>query len=304
MEPMSVYILGCGSALPTRRHLPSAQVLSVRGKLFLIDCGEGTQLQFRHTHLNYNKILDVFISHLHGDHCFGLIGLISTMGMLGRHAPLTIHAPSELETLMRPHLDFFCNGLPYEVIFKSFNPATSSCIYEDRSLEVFTLPLNHRIQSAGFLFKEKPRDRHLIKEWLTFYDIPLREYPAIKAGADYITPEGETVPNAKLTKPATPNRSYAYVSDTTYHAPLIPLLKDVDLLYHEATFAEAERKRAKATFHSTAADAGRMAAAAGVKRLILGHFSARYHNESTLLDEAKAHFGAVELADEGLTFEI
>jgi ribonuclease Z len=304
MDPMSVHILGCGAALPTRRHLPSAQVLSVRGKLFLIDCGEGTQLQFRHTHFNYNKIHDVFISHLHGDHCFGLIGLISTMGMLGRHAPLTIHAPAELETLMRPQLDFFCNALPYEVIFEAFNPKVHGCIYSDRSLEVFSLPLNHRIQAAGFLFREKPGDRHLIKEWLTFYTIPLCELPAIKAGADYLTPEGVVVPNAKLTTPPSPCRSYAYVSDTTYHAPLIPLLKGVDLLYHEATFAEAESKRAKATFHSTAADAGRMAAAAGVKRLVVGHFSARYVEESLLLEEAKAHFEASELADEGLVFQI
>lgn len=301
---MSVYILGCGSALPTRRHLPAAQVLSVRGKLFLIDCGEGTQLQFRHTHFNYNKIFDVFISHLHGDHCFGLIGLISTMGMLGRHAPLTIHAPAELETLLQPQLAFFCKGLPYEVSFKAFDPSQSSCIYSDRSLDVYTLPLNHRIQAAGFLFKEKPGDRHLVKEWLTYYDIPLCELPAIKAGADYMTPSGELVPNTKLTLPATPSRSYAYVSDTAYHPSLIPLIKGVDLLYHEATFAEAERKRAKATFHSTAADAGRMAAAAEVKRLVLGHFSARYMEESHLLEEAKALFNAVELADEGFVFEI
>lgn len=301
---MSVHILGCGSALPTRRHLPSAQVLSVRGKVFLIDCGEGTQLQFRQTHFNFNKVFDIFISHLHGDHCFGLIGLISTMGMLGRHAPLTIHAPAELETLMRPQLDFFCNGLPYEVVFQAFEPSRLTCIYEDRSLQVYTLPLNHRIQAAGFLFREKPGDRRPIKEWLTYYNIPLSELPAIKAGADYVTPDGERIPNARLTKPGPVGRSYAYVSDTAYHPPLIPLLNGVDLLYHEATFAEAERKRAKATFHSTAADAARMAAAAGVKRLVLGHFSARYVDEAVLLEEAKAHFSVVELANEGLVFEI
>ena len=304
MGQFDLHILGCGSALPTRRHLPSAQILNVRGKLFLIDCGEGTQLQFRHTKLNYNKIFDIFISHLHGDHCFGLIGLISTMGMLGRHAGITIHAPKELEMIMRPQLDFFCKELPYEVRFISFNPGVSEMIYEDRSLEVHTIPLKHRIPSAGFLFSEKPNERHVLKDMLDFYKVPIREIPGIKKGNDFMTADGELVSNNRLTTPATPSKSYAYCSDTAYTESFLPLIKGVDLLFHEATFSEEEKERSASTLHSTAAQAGRIARLAGVKRLLIGHFSARYINDNILLREAKSEFDNVLLADENMMIEI
>jgi ribonuclease Z len=304
MDRFDLHILGCGSALPTRRHLPAAQVLNVREKLFMIDCGEGSQLRFRHTKLNYNKIYDIFISHLHGDHCFGLIGLISSMGMLGRVAPLTIHAHADLELLLRPQLDYFCKELKYEVRFESFDPSVHALIYEDRSLQVFTLPLKHRILTAGFLFREQDRDAHIRKDMMEFYRIPLRCLPGIKKGDDFTTDEGVVVPNDRLTVPATPARSYAYCSDTAYYEKLIPYIKGVDLLYHEATFDESEKDRARATFHSTAAMAGRMAKEAGVKKLLIGHFSARYTDEKGLLAEAKAVFDQTVLADEGLFLEI
>lgn len=304
MERFELTILGCGSALPTRRHLPAAQVLNVNDKLFLIDCGEGTQLQFRYTKLNYNKIYDAFISHLHGDHCFGLIGLISTMGLLGRKAPFTIHAHPDLERMLQPQLDYFCAALPFEVRFESFNPSKHELIYEDRSVQVFTLPLKHRVPTAGFLFKEQERDAHLQKDVLAFYRVPLKDYPAIKKGADFVTEEGEVVPNERLTKPARKARSYAYCSDTTYSKTLIPLLEGVDLLYHEATFDESELARAKETMHSTASMAGKVAAQAGVGKLIIGHFSARYPDEKRILAEAKAQFESVVLAEENLNVEI
>ncbi len=304
MNQFELHILGCGSALPTHRHLPTSQVLNVRGKLFLIDCGEGTQLQFRHTKLNYNRIFDIFISHLHGDHCFGLIGLISTMGMLGRHAALTIHAHKELETLMKPHLDFFCKELPYEVIFKPFNPTKSEIIYEDKSIEVLTIPLKHRIPTAGFLFREKPGERHIKKDMLEIYNIPLKSIPSLKTGEDYITEDGEVIENLKLTTEATPSKSYAYCSDTIYTESIIPIIKGVDLLFHEATFGETEHKRAAETLHSTAADAGKIAKQANVKKLIIGHFSARYKSEKVLLEEAKKEFDNVILADEKMMIEI
>ena len=304
MERFELNILGCGSALPTRRHLPSAQVLNVRDKLFLIDCGEGTQLQFRSTKLHFNKIYDVFISHLHGDHCFGLMGLISTMGLLGRTAPITIHAHSDLEMMLKPQLEYFCSDLKFEVKFAPFNPSKHALIYEDRSVKVYTLPLKHRIPTAGFLFQEQAREVSIRKDMITFYKIPLREIPKIKKGADFRTPEGEVVPNSRLTFPAIKAKSYAYCSDTTYCQSLIPLIKGVDLLYHEATFLESELTRAKATYHSTAWMAGKIAAEAAVGKLIIGHFSARYTNDKKLLDEAKTQFEHTILAEEGLNVEI
>jgi ribonuclease Z len=304
MDRFDLHILGCGSALPTRRHLPAAQILNVRDKLFMIDCGEGAQLQFRNTKLNYNKIYDIFISHLHGDHCFGIIGLISTMGMLGRTAPLTIHAPRELEILMKPQLDFFCKDLPYEVRFLPFNPLISELIYEDRSIQVLTLPLKHRIPAAGFLFREQQRERHILKEMIDFYKISLKSIPCIKAGANFTTEEGDIIPNDRLTSPPTPSKTYAYCSDTAYYDKLIPLIQGVDVLFHEATFSDSELDRAKKTMHSTASQAARIAKEANVKKLILGHFSARYVNEKLLLNEACQIFPNVVLADEGMFVEI
>jgi len=304
MSSFELHILGCGSALPTRRHLPSAQLLVAGGKQFLIDCGEGTKLQFRHTHLNFNKTQAIFISHLHGDHCFGLIGLISTMGLLGRHAPLYIYAPKELEGLMRPQLDFYCQELTYEVHFVAFDPTKHSCIYTDRTLEVFTIPLRHRIPCAGFLFRERPKDRHILKEWLDTYKVPLRAIPALKAGEDFVTPDGLCIPNSTLTTAPSPPLSYAYVSDTAYNPSILPIIQGVDLLYHEATFANDEADKAVSTFHSTAEQAGLIAQAASVKKLLIGHYSARYTDETCLLNEAKLHFEAVFLAHEGLRLEI
>jgi len=304
MDRFDLHILGCGSALPTRHHLPTAQILNVRDKLFMIDCGEGTQLQFRNTKLNYNKIYDIFISHLHGDHCFGLIGLISSMGMLGRTAPLTIHAHQALEGLLKPQLAFFCKGLPYEIRFLSFNPAVSEVIYEDRSIQVTTLPLKHRMPTAGFLFREQARDRHILKDMIDFYKIPLRCIRSIKAGEDFTTDEGEIVINDRLTLPATPSKSYAYCSDTAYYENLIPLIEGVDVLFHEATFSDSELARAKSTMHSTATQAASIAKQAHVKKLIIGHYSARYINENELLNEAKLVFQNTILADEGMSVEI
>jgi ribonuclease Z len=304
MSQFDVYILGCGSALPTRHHLPASQIVDIRGKLFMIDCGEGTQLQFRNTKLNYNKIYDIFISHLHGDHCFGLIGLISTMGMLGRNAKLTIHAPENLEGLLRPQLDFFCKELPYEVKIISFNTSSSEIIYEDKSLEVLTIPLKHRIPSAGFLFREKPKELHVIKEMLDFHKVPVRDIQLIKKGLDFVKPDGEIIPNSLLTNSATPSKSYAYCSDTAYTESVIPYIKGIDLLYHEATFCELEKDRAKSTMHSTAAQAGKIARLANVKRLLIGHYSARYLNDKMFLKEAKTEFENVLLADENQKIEV
>ena len=304
MDCFQLHILGCGSALPTARHQLSAQVLDVRGKCFLIDCGEGTQLQIRRAKLNFNKITDVFISHLHGDHCFGLLGLISTMDLLGRTAPLRIHAHADLEQVLRPQLAYFCRDIHFEVRFFPFDPKTSERIYEDRSLEVFTLPLKHRVPCAGFLFREKPRQRHIRKDMIDFYHIPLRDIPAIKEGADYVTQEGETVPNAYLTSEAKPAASYAYCSDTAFNESLVPLLKGVSVLYHEATYADDQAGCSVDYFHSTARQAATIAAQAGVGKLLLGHYSARYADETVLLDEAVSVFENTALSREGMVVPI
>ena len=300
MEKFELHILGCGSALPTTRHFPTSQVLNVRDKLFMIDCGEGAQLQFRRARLKFSRLNHIFISHLHGDHCFGLWGLISTLNLLGRTAELHIHSPRGLEKLMRPTLAFFNRQMTYEVLFHEFEADAPAVVYEDRSLTVTTLPLRHRIPCCGFLFAEKPGLNHIVRETVDFYGVPVYELNRIKNGADYVTPEGKVVPNHVLTRPADPPRRYAYCSDTVCLPGLSESLQGVDLLFHEATFATDNLVRARETFHTTAAQAAELARSAGAKRLLIGHFSARYEDESVFLQEAQEIFPAAQLAKEML----
>lgn len=300
MEKFEVHVLGCGSALPTTRHFSTSQVVNVRDKLFMIDCGEGAQMQLRRSRLKFSRLNHVFISHLHGDHCFGLLGLISTFGLLGRTADLHIYSPKGAEELFRPMLDFFCNRLFYKVYFHEFDTNESTEIYSDRSISIQTIPLKHRIPCCGFLFEEKPKPKHIIRDMIDFYQIPVFELNRIKNGADYVTLEGEVVPNERLTRSARPVRKYAYCSDTIYREAIVDQIKGVDLLFHEATFAQSEAARAKETYHTTARQAGQIARMAGVRQLLIGHFSARYENEEILLREAKAEFENTLLAKETL----
>ena len=300
MEKFEVNILGCGSALPTTRHFSSSQVVNIREKLFMIDCGEGAQLQLRRSKLKFTRLNHIFISHLHGDHCFGLMGLISTFGLLGRTATLHIHAHKDLETLLAPHLEFFCKGMTYEVTFHPIDPSQSEVIYDDRSVSVTTLPLKHRIPTCGFLFQEKQTPNHIIRDMVDFYHIPVFELNRIKNGEDYVTPDGMVIPNHRLTTPSDPPRSYAYCSDTAPLKSIIPSIKGVDLLFHEGTFAQCDAARAKETYHTTAAQAAEIAREAEAKQLLIGHFSARYEDESLLLKEAQAIFPNTLLAKENL----
>ena len=300
MEKFEVNILGCGSALPTTRHYSSSQVVNIREKLFMVDCGEGAQLQLRRSKLKFTRLNHIFISHLHGDHCFGLIGLISTFGLLGRTATLHIYAHEDLEKLLAPHLEFFCKGMTYEVNFHSINPNKAEVIYDDRSVSVTTIPLKHRIPTCGFLFQEKQTPNHIIREMVDFYRVPVFELNRIKNGEDYVTPDGIVVPNHRLTTPSDPPRSYAYCSDTAYSKSIIPQIKGVNLLFHEGTFAQSDLARAKETYHTTAAQAAEIASEAEVKQLVIGHFSARYEDESVLLKEAQAIFPNTLLAKENL----
>ena len=300
MEKFEVNILGCGSALPTTRHFSSSQVVNIREKLFMIDCGEGAQLQLRRSKLKFTRLNHIFISHLHGDHCFGLLGLISTLGLLGRTATLHIYAHPDLEKLLAPHLEFFCNGMTYEVEFHSIDPSKAEVIYEDRSVTISTIPLKHRIPSCGFLFQEKKTPNHIIREMVDFYKVPVFELNRIKNGEDYVTPDGTIVPNHRLTTPSDASRSYAYCSDTIYLPQIVDQIKGVDLLFHEATFLETHAARAKETFHTTAQQAGEIAQSAMAKQLVIGHFSARYEDESMLLKEAQQVFPNTVLAKENL----
>lgn len=304
MEKFELHILGCGSALPTTRHFATSQVVNLRDKLFMIDCGEGAQMQLRRSKLKFSRLNHIFISHLHGDHCFGLPGLISTFGMLGRTADLHIYSPEGLEELMLPTLNFFCKGLPYQVFFHAFDSKHSEQIYEDRSLTVTTIPLKHRIPCCGFLFEEKKTPNHINREMIDFFKIPICELNRIKNGEDYVTADGEVIANERLTFPSDPPRKYAYCSDTIYRPSIVEQIHGVNLLFHEATFAQTELKRAKETFHTTAQQAATIALKAEAKQLVIGHFSARYDDEDSLLEEASSVFSNTVLARENLCIMI
>lgn len=304
MERFELHILGCGSALPTLRHHPTSQIVLRGDKLFMVDCGEGSQLQMRHQRLSFSKLHHIFISHLHGDHCFGLMGLISTFSLLGRTGDLVIHAPGELEDLLRPWLKFYCKGAGFQVIIQAFDTTRSETIYEDKTLTVSTIPLRHRLPCCGFLFRERQSLPHIRRDVTDYYEIPVYAFNSIKEGAGWTTPDGRVIPHEWLVSPAAPPRSYAYCSDTAYLPENVPLLEGVDLLFHEATFSRAESARATETFHSTAEQAATMARDAHVKKLVIGHFSARFDDESGLLAEARAVFPETIVANEGLCVPI
>lgn len=297
-------ILGCGSALPTMRHYASSQVVEVRNKLFLVDCGEGTQMQLRRSHVKFMRINHILISHLHGDHCLGLIGMLSTFGMLGRTAPMHIYATAELGPVIESDMKVFCSGLDYEICFHPIDTKANTVIYEDRSLTVETIPLDHRGPCCGFLFREKPTRPHIRRDIIDMYGIPLSQIDNIKSGHDWVTDDGEVIPNSRLTCPADKPRSYAYCSDTRYMPELHRLIKGVSVLYHESTYGSDNMKMAEKYKHSTAEEAARTAKAADAGMLILGHYSARYEDENVLLVEAKKVFENTVLAEEMAVFDV
>jgi ribonuclease Z len=304
LEPFRVHILGCGSALPTLKHFPSSQVVEVRGKLFLLDCGEGTQIQLRRSRLRFTKISAVFLTHLHGDHCFGLIGMISTFGLLGRTAKLTVYAPAELADILHQQMEQFCRDLDYEVEFCAVDTTRQQVVYEDRSLTVETIPLEHRVKCCGYLFREKPTQPHIRRDMLDFYQVPVSQFNNIKAGADWTMPDGEVIANSRLTEPAEPPRSYAYCSDTRYIPALHERLRGVSTLYHESTYGEDNLLMAQKYYHSTARQAATVARDAGVGKLLLGHYSSRYEDENVLLKEAQEVFENSRLSDELVVFDV
>jgi ribonuclease Z len=299
-----VFIFGCGAATPTLQHHPSAQVINLHDKLFMVDCGEGTQLQCRKYGFGFQRISAVFISHLHGDHYLGLVGLMSSMHLLGRKQKLKVFGPPALQQLIQINLELSSTQLSYEVEFFPTSDHDKQMIYEDHTLRVFSLPLKHRIFCTGFLFEEKQRPLKVIKSFVDEYQLMPSQILQLKKGNDITLDNGVVIRSSDACVIPPPPRSYAYCSDTAFFEDLIQHIPNVDLLYHESTFLESELLRAAQTFHSTAGQAAQIAKRSGAKRLLLGHFSSRYRDESKFLEEASAVFPCVELADEGLVVEI
>lgn len=301
---MTLTVVGCGSANPTRKYHPSCQTLTLRGKTMMIDCGEGTQMRLAQYGLGLNRIGHIFITHHHGDHCFGLPGLLNTMGLLGRTSQLHIHAPKELKPFVDMVMETFCHEMDYDVIFHTVDTRAHALIHQDRSLEVWSLPLSHSVPCCGYLFREKPTLPHIRRGAIETYDIPFSQINNIKAGADFQTTDGRLIPNAALTEPAERPRSFAYCSDTSYKPELAELIHGVDLLYHEATFAKDDAVRARLTRHSTTEQAAQIARRADVRRLLIGHYTARLKDEAAHLKEAQAVFPDTVFGYEGLTVNI
>lgn len=304
MEPFKIHILGCGSALPTLKHNASSQLIEMRGKCFMVDCGEGAQMQFRRSHIHFSKLNAIFISHMHGDHCFGLMGLLSTLGMLGRTSKLRIYAPKEYAILFRQQVEFFMQTMEYEMEMIPVDTEKQQIIYEDHSLTVETVPLQHRVPCCGFIFREKPTLPHIRRDMIDYYGIPVSQINNIKNGADWTNEDGDMISNARLVQPADSPRSYAYCSDTRFVPGLKEKVKGVTVLYHESTYTSDQEDRAKIYYHSTARQAATIAAGAGVGTLLLGHYSARYNDEQVLLEEAKAVFENSILSQEGMVFDV
>lgn len=304
MTNFDVTILGCGSALPTTLHNPASQLVNINEKLFMIDCGEGTQLQMRRFKTRMSKLHSIFISHMHGDHVFGLPGLLSTLDLLGRNGDLNIYAHEEMRLLLNPVLHYFMPKASYKIHLIPIPKDEVAVIFENKSIKVTAFPLRHRIPTSGFLFEEKENERHIRREMIDFYQIPVAYIRAIKQGADFTQPDGAVIPNETLTTSAASPRKYAYCSDTAPSEDIIPIIHGVDLLYHEATFGESEIVRAKETFHSTARQAAEIAKKAHVKKLVIGHFSSRYHQLDHLLKEASTVFENSHLSQEGLTIRL
>jgi len=297
-------ILGSNSALPTSNRYPTAQVLDVPGRCFLIDCGEGTQIQLRRNKISFSKIRHIFISHLHGDHYYGLIGLLSTMNLLGVKSDVHIYAPSELKTLIQPQLDFIRGEMSIKPIFHPLNLKKPQTVFENKNIEVLSFPVKHSIPTVGFLFREKPKQANIKKEMIKAYNIPLAKIKDIKAGADFETEDGRLIPNEKLTTPPPKPKSYAFCTDTAFHPPLAEIIEGVDLLYHEATFLEELKDLAGKTLHSTARQAAEMAKLSKASKLLIGHFSSRFKNLEDFKTEAREVFKNTELAIEGKKYMI
>lgn len=303
MADFKVNILGCGSATPSLRHMPSCQVVDHRDRLMMVDCGEGAQLAMRRMRLKYSRLNNIFISHLHGDHCLGLPGLLSTMALHDIEGTVTVHTFAEGAELFERIINFFCRERSYDLRFNIIKPERA-VIYEDKSLTVETFPLYHRVPCVGYIFREKPKLRHINREMVDFYKVPVAMMHSIKEGADFVLPDGTVVANERLTTPAEPAYSYAYCSDTVYNPLVAEAVKGVDVVYHEATYTDGDAEKARQRGHSTAGEAAKIALETGAKKLIIGHYSKSYADESGHIADACRIFPDTIAANEGLTIDI
>lgn len=299
-----VTILGANSAIPTAYKFPTSQLVSVNQSYYLIDCGEGVQMQLRKYKIKMQRINCIFISHLHGDHYFGIFGILNTMHLLGRQKDLHVFAPEELWPIIKMTLDSAHTKLSYKLVFHGLKSKKSEKIFSDEYIDVYTIPLKHRIYCNGFLIKEKAKKPKLDKVKLTQLNVPLSWYPRIKNGETYVDEDGSEFTPEMLTFVPPKPRSYAFCSDTAYYPSIIPIIEGANLLYHEATFTQDFKDRAKSTFHSTAQQAAQIAKEAGVDELIIGHFSARYYTADEHLAEAEPIFKNTKAAKEGKVFKI
>jgi ribonuclease Z len=300
---MKLTILGCYAATPRTITNPTAQVLEIRNRMFLIDCGEGTQVQLRRNKIKFSKINHIFISHLHGDHFYGLVGLVSTFMLLNRQTDLHIYGPKGIKEIILLQLKYSNSYTGYNLFFHELESKESEVIYEDDKVLVKTIPLKHRIYTNGYLFEEKPKERKLNIATVEEFKIEKCYYQNIKNGKDITLENGKTIPNEQLTINPTPPMKYAFCSDTMFDESIVSIIKNTDILYHETTFLESEADKALKTMHSTAKEAALIAKKAKVKKLILGHYSTRYDSIELFKEEAETIFSNVILADDGKTFD-
>lgn len=303
MAKFSVNILGCGSATPSLRHQPACQIVDFRDTLYMIDCGEGAQLQMRRMKMRFSHLRHIFISHLHGDHLLGLPGLLSTLSLHETSGEIHIYIFEEGIRLIRDILAVVLHASTFNIVFHPIGVGRA-VIYEDDAMTVSTFPLYHTAPAVGFIFREKPKARPLRKDMIEFLNVPVRARAAIKRGADYVKPDGEVVANSRLTTDPGPSHSYAYCSDTRFEPAVVDDIKGVDTVYHEATYADDKADKAAARGHSTARQAGRVARMAGARRLVIGHFSKSYTSDIPMLEQAREEFHDVTLANEGLTIDL
>lgn len=306
-DGMYIQVLGCGSAKPTLSHHPSAQIVRLRDKLFLIDCGEGTQLQMLRYKVSFANLHRIFITHLHGDHCLGLPGLINSMALLGMDHPIHIYGPNGIARYVEIIKELFCHEDAQRIFVHEIRPQGCEEVYTDRSLSVSAFPLDHRVPTVGYIFREKPLPLRLDRAAADFYGVPMAYFGRIKQGDDFVTEDGTLIPNDRLTKRPRPPFSYAYCSDTAYDESIVPLVKGVDLLYHETTFEAMYEGRARETKHSTTHQAARIAQMAEVGTLMIGHYSGRYTSQEDikkLRHECLEIFPKVIAANEGLIVDL
>ena len=300
---MKLTILGCYAATPRTFTNPTSQILEIKNRLFLIDCGEGTQVQLRKNKIRFSKINHIFISHLHGDHFFGLVGLVSTFTLLNRTTDLHIYGPKGIKEVIKVQLRLSNSWTNYDLFFHELESLESEIIFEDDKVLVKTIPLKHRVYTNGFLFQEKVGERKINLDAVQNYEIERCYYQNIKNGKDIVLEDGRIIENDQLTFDPVPAKNYAFCSDTVYNEAILPIIENIDVLYHESTFLQSEENLAKKTLHSTAKEAATIALKANAKQLILGHYSTRYESIELFKEEAETIFSEVLLADDGKSFE-